>query len=460
MLIDSRCIDAVSTMVRPSSSEGPGDFYYQAHDEVFRAVLAIHRRRDPVDIVTVNSELEARGTLEAVGGTEALAEMLEVVPSAANAEHYAGMVAQLSLQRRLIGAAADIQRLAWQRLSPDDARELPARVERLVFDVTQGSRIKGPRRLGDVLPEVWRRVHSDKKEGLIPTGFEELDLAIDGLMPQELVLIGARPNEGKTATCGGIARRIAARGVGVLYFTLEMADADVATGWVASESRVKARKVRFDPPTELDRQERSRLREAFERMNEMPIFLDSTASRTWADVASISRRYMAEHGVRVVVVDYVQRLRPHEKRRSKQEEVSEAAEGLKQLALDTGLVVIAAAQLSRPDPKVAKPRRPRMADLKESGVLEQEADKVILIHRPERSGLEFQPCLWIVDKNRRGEAPVDVPVIFDGPRARFLDPADIPPEDRSRMEREERERRAAARKPSKAKGEPEPEGDE
>lgn len=376
-----------------------GAFYRDAHRLIFEAIVALAERAEPVDVVTVGEELRRGGHLETVGGLSYLNTLASMVPTTANVEHYARIVADKAVLRRLIHTAGEIARRAFE--GQEEVGEVLDAAERLIFNLAQGYRVRGYEQLKDVLVETFDHLgqlygHKGQLTGL-PTGFPDLDRLTAGLHPSDLFILAARPSQGKTAFSLNIACHVAVRKkkpVGI--FSLEMSRQMLALRMLAAEARVDGQRLRSG---ELSEEEWKRLLRAFDRLSEAPIFIDDTPNIPLLELRGKARRMKAEHNVALLIVDYLQLIQGRARVENRQQEISEISRSLKALARELQVPLIALSQLSRAVEQ-RQDKRPLLSDLRESGSLEQDADLVAFIyHNPD---LEDNVVELIVAKHRHG----------------------------------------------------------
>lgn len=407
LLVDPGALNEVGALLQPA------DFYRPAHAMIYEAAVGLARRGAPCDTVTLNDELDRLGVLDSAGGTVLLAELEDVVPTAANAGYYADRVRALARQRKLIEVAARIQAEAFERR--DD--KVLADAERQLLEVTQGDAHTGAVHVSQALHEMHEAQQRPPRRW--PTGFADLDDQLGGgINGGELVLIGARPSAGKTSLCNSIAARLCDSGYPVAYFSLEVPRARLVEAWVSAASQVENTHVRSGW---LQDDERRRVDAAHDRIEQMPLWIDDDSHLTVHDVASRARRLARKHGIHVVFLDYIQRLADGPGHRDRRSAVAEMSRGLKALARELDIPVVVAAQLSR---KVEERRnkRPMNSDLKEAGDLEQDADTIILLHRPWIYDDREDPTLAIAIVSKQRNGPVgDVELTFQGAYTRFRD---------------------------------------
>ncbi|MFO7246385.1 MAG: replicative DNA helicase [Thermaerobacter sp.] len=396
----------------------PEDFYRDAHRLIYQAVLDLLDSGEAVDTVTVSDRLRKRRELEAAGGVTYLTTLVNSVPTAANAEHYARIVSEKAMLRRLIAAATDIVRDVYE--GEEDVAGLIDKAEQRIFRVAQGRRRQTAVRLHDVLVaafEQLERLSAHKGDVVgIPTGFKRLDEMTTGLHPSELIILAARPSVGKTTLSLNMALNAARHGVPVAFFSLEMSREQLALRLLASEAAVSMQRLRTGYVNEDDW---SRLTRAASRLSEAPFFIDDTPNISLMELRARARRLKAEHDIGLVVVDYLQLMHTRGRFENRQQEISEISRSLKALARELDVPVIALSQLSRAVEQ-RQDRRPQLSDLRESGAIEQDADVVIFLwDNPEyRDSLLIEA---IVAKQRNGPTG-GVQLVFNKEVGRFADP--------------------------------------
>lgn len=382
------------------------DFFAPAHGAVFRAMAALVKRGQPLDALLLRAELERAGDLQRVGGAAGVGALLNVAGSGAHVEHYAEVVREKAVLRRLIGTANDMIRKA------TDPSELAAEVvdfaERSVMEVASRGVSTHTRPIEKVVSDLWATSISPTgvgKRGVtgLATGFLQLDELTTGLHNDELIIVAGRPAMGKSTFALNMLRNIALREKApCAFFTLEMSSANVASHLMVAEARVDAQKMR---KMNLTLDDINRLHVVSETLTRASIWLDETPAISLAQLRGTVRRLAAAQGLRLVMVDYLQLMTAsaNAQRRSREQEVSEISRGLKALAKDLHIPVVALAQLSR-KPEDRKDFRPIMSDLRESGAIEQDADVIMLLHRPSYYNKDDRPGVAevIVAKQRNG----------------------------------------------------------
>jgi replicative DNA helicase len=357
-------------------------FYREGHRRLFRAMAALLERRVVIDHVTLRDELSRNNELEAAGGLEYLAELVDVAPTTANLEFHAGIVREKSIIRRLIETATNIVTEAYSGRS--SANELLDEAESKVFHISQERADQGFIRIKEMLWPTMERIEtlhrSGKKITGVPSGFVDLDEMTSGFQKSELVIVAARPSMGKTALCLNVATHAALEGVGVALFSLEMSRDALVQRMLCAEARVDSQLVRRGMLRDHDF---TKLARAAGILQGCPIWIDDSPAQTLLEVRSKARRLKAENDLGMVVVDYLQLMRSPEYSDNRVQEISDISRSLKALARELEVPVVALSQLSRASEQRGGERKPILSDLRDSGAIEQDADVVIFIHRPE-----------------------------------------------------------------------------
>jgi len=358
------------------------DFYRSAHSTVFDAIHELNAVGSPVDPVTVLDWLRARGRLDEIGGPVALLELTEAVPTAANAAYYAEIVREKALLRRLIGAGTEVVRLGYEE--GDDVKATVDRAESLVFAVSDAGSTNEVRLVYDLLGETFAQIESlaerqSEVTGLA-TGFDDLDRLTAGLQPQNLLIIAARPAMGKSSLVLNLAHYITTKlHEPVLMFNLEMSANEIVQRLLSQEAGIPSNRLRTG---QLDEHDWTKLSDALGVLSQAPLYIDDTASISVMDIRAKARRLKQTRGLSLVIVDYLQLMQGRGRADSRQQEVAEMSRGLKMLAKELDVPVIALSQLSR-QPESRTDKRPMLSDLRESGSIEQDADIVAFIYRDE-----------------------------------------------------------------------------
>jgi replicative DNA helicase len=357
-------------------------FYREAHRRLFRAMLALTEQRTVIDHITLRDELLRRGELEIAGGLEYLAELVDAVPTAANIEFHAKIVKDKAILRRLIETSTGIITEAYDGHST--ANDLLDSAEAKIFQISQQRGDEGFTRIKEMLWPTMERIETLQRSGKaitgVPSGFTDLDEMTSGFQPSELVIVAARPSMGKTAFCLNVATQAAVDGFGVAVFSLEMSKEALVQRMLCAEARVDSQAVRRGTLRDPDF---TRLARAAGILQSCPVWIDDTPSLSLLEMRSKARRLKVENDVRLVVVDYLQLMRSPEYSENRVQEVSDISRSLKGLARELDIPVIALSQLSRASEQRGGERRPILSDLRDSGAIEQDADVVLFIHRPE-----------------------------------------------------------------------------
>jgi len=388
LLIDKEAIIKVADMVTPD------DFYKGAHARIFEAMLDIYSQHEPIDILSLTSRLEEKKQLEDVGGRSYIMSLASMVPSSSHVVHYAKIVQKKATLRRLLGSASEITRLGYEE--GEDVETLLDKAEKLLFGVSQKflKRVFIP--LKTLLTDAFDRIDELHKESGklrgIPTGFQDLDNILAGLQASDLVILAARPSIGKTSLALDIARQIAVKEkVPVGIFSLEMSKEQLVDRMLCAEANVDLWKMRTGRLSDREEEDDfTRIGHAMGVLSEAPIFIDDSASANVMEIKTKARRLQTEHGLGLIMIDYLQ-LMEGRGSDSRVQEVSEITRALKGIARELNLPVLALSQLSRA-PEARTPSIPKLADLRESGSIEQDADVVMFIYRKAMDkGLRVEP---------------------------------------------------------------------
>ena len=396
-------------------------FYREAHRRLFRAMLALTERRTVIDHVTLRDELMRRGELDSAGGLEYLAELVDAVPTSANLEFHARIVKDKAILRRLIEGATAIVTEAYDGKAT--ANELLDSAESRIFQISQQRGDEGFTRIKEMLWPTMERIETLQKSGKaitgVPSGFVDLDAMTSGFQPSELVIVAARPSMGKTAFCLNVASNAALENQGVAVFSLEMSKESLVHRMLTAMARVDSQRVRQGGLRDFDF---TQLARAAGILQSCPIWIDDTPALTLLEMRSKARRLKAENDVRLVIVDYLQLMRSPEHSENRVQEISDISRSLKALARELHIPVVALSQLSRASEQRGGERKPILSDLRDSGAIEQDADLVIFIHRPEYYDREDESKRGLAEimlsKNRNGPTG-DVQLRFSREYTRF-----------------------------------------
>ena len=362
-------------------------FYKPSHQHVYTAIRGLMASGQPVDIVTVADELRRNGLLDEVGGAQTLFDLQNATPAISNAARYAKIVQDTALLRRLISVAGEITEIAY--MEPDDVTKALDEAESKVFEVAEDRVVDSTRPLGDLLPVAMDKLQETYERGDTitgtATGFNDLDDILSGLQPSTLNILGARPAMGKTAMGLGIATHVAKNThKPVLVFSLEMGHAELTQRVLSSEAEVESQKLRTGRLAESDW---TKIGKAINRLDTVPLFLDDNPRVTVMEIRAKARRLKARHGgLAMIMIDYLQLMTgggESTKNGNREQEISSISRALKSLAKELSVPVIALSQLSRAVETRGGSKRPQLSDLRESGAIEQDADIVSFIYRPE-----------------------------------------------------------------------------
>jgi len=377
ILLENEAVNQVLELLRPE------DFYRESHRKVFRAIVELSDRSEPVDLITLSDFLKNRGELEAVGGTAYLASLADFVPTAANITHYARIVREKSILRSLISTATEIATRGYEEQG--NVEEFLDSAEKVIFDISEKKIKASFVAVGDMIKDTLKTVEKlyERKEMVtgVPTGYDDLDKLTAGLQPAELIIVAGRPGMGKTAFALNIAANAAFTGAGVAVFSLEMAKEQLVLRMLCSEARVDSSKVRSGYLGERDFPQ---LAKAAGRLHEAPIYIDDTPAISVLELRAKARRLVRDRSKKIglIIVDYLQLMRGMGTASNREQEISEISRSLKALAKELSVPVIALSQLNR-RVEDRSDRRPMMSDLRESGAIEQDSDVIIFIYRDE-----------------------------------------------------------------------------
>ncbi len=398
-------------------------FYKDAHKKIFLAFMALYERNEPIDVLTVSDELEKRSRLENIGGLSYLSELVKRTVSAANIEYHCKIVRDKALLRKLITVSTEIQQQCYQ--ASQDAADIIDTAEQKIFSLSELHARKDYSHISPILYDAMEKIQTfaDSEQGItgVPTGFDKLDNLLSGMQNSDLLVLAARPSMGKTALALNIARNAAASKTPVGIFSLEMAAYQLVMRLLSSEARVNSHKTRIG---KLSDEEWARLSTTAGRLAELPIYIDDTPGISVLELRSKARRLKVEHNVGLIVVDYLQLLRPPSRAENRQNEIMMISQSLKNLSKELDIPVLSLSQLSRAVETRGTNARPMLSDLRESGAIEQDADVVMFINRPGAYGREVEPELAnmadvIVAKQRNGPTG-EVELVFVSEYIQFV----------------------------------------
>lgn len=425
--IDSERALLGSLMLRPDGMYDVADvvtresFYVDKNRIVFDAMIELHTRHEPIDLLSVSARLKERGKFESIGGGSYLAELVDGVPSSSNAKYYAEMIQRKYILRTLIEAAEHISELGYNEA--EEIETVLDEAEKKIYSITNASVTKKFVNIKDTLEEAWERLDTLHKGGTelrgVPSGFPLLDNLLSGFQKSDLIILAARPSMGKTTLALDIARQAAIQhNVPVGIFSLEMSTQQLVDRMLSAEARVNAWKLRTGKLS-LD-EDFDRLRNSLEKLSKAPIFIDDQSGNTIMKMRSAARKLKSEHGLGLIIVDYLQLMTTTKNHDSMVNQVTEISHSLKALAKDLDVPVIALSQLSRA--VESRGGRPRLSDLRDSGSIEQDADVVMFIHREDKQDKNSdRPNIAdiLIEKHRNG--PVgSMQLYFDEEKSTFL----------------------------------------
>jgi replicative DNA helicase len=394
MLVNPNAIAAVAELLTAD------DFYRDTHRLIYRAALSLYDRGQEVDVVTLSAQLERDGTLDRAGGREFIHTLAEFVPAAANAAHYAGIVREQSVLRAFIRVGNEIAQLGYDR--PGDIPTLLDQCEQKVFAIQQQRRVAEFQHIRDVLVRNFEYLDQMEKErGLsgVACGFESIDRLTGGFQKANLIVLAARPGMGKTSLALNIAQNVAVQGQApVAIFSLEMSARELGERMMCSLARVSSHRVRTGS---LSGDDYAKLVQAAGELEKANIYIDDTAGLNMFELRAKARRLQTKQPLSLIIVDYLQLMSGDTRAENRQQEVSNISRAMKQLAREIDVPVIAVSQLNR-SPEARADREPQLADLRESGAIEQDADMVMFIYEDPSDPSSKGIVKLKVAKNRNG----------------------------------------------------------
>lgn len=440
MMIDKKGVDEVIDILHREA------FYKEAHSHIFEAIFKLFQESQPIDLLTVSSKLRKEGLLDVVGGDFYLIRLTQKVASSAHIEFHARIILQKYIQRSLIKISNEIIEEAYDEST--DVFDLLDNAESKLYDVTQGNLKQPAQTAQNLVIQAKKRIEEiANKEGLsgIPSGFDKVDKLTSGWQPSDLIIIAARPGMGKTALTLSMARNMAVNSnIPVAFFSLEMSSVQLITRLISSETGLSSEKLRTG---RLEKHEWEQLNVKVKALENAPLFIDDTPSLSIFDLRAKARRLASQHDIRLIVIDYLQLMTAGTSQKgggNREQEISTISRNLKALAKELNIPVIALSQLSRAVETRGGSKRPILSDLRESGAIEQDADIVSFIYRPEyykidewddeeRSPTQGQ-AEFIIAKHRNGSLD-NIRLKFIGNLGKFdnLDDFDSPFEFQSKM---------------------------
>lgn len=376
ILIENDAIDKIAGILDSSGD----DFYRDAHRKIFKAIRSLKdKENEPVDLITLPAVLKNMGALESVGGVSYLAALVESTPTAANILYYAKIVREKSLLRKLINSSTEIVTRCYNGGEKID--DLIDDAEKIIFDVAQDKTKQSVYPIKDLTSHTFKLIENLSKKGGhvtgVPTGFDKLDELTSGLQPSDLIIIAGRPSMGKTAFCLNIAQNAAEAGSPVVIFSLEMSKEQLMQRLLAARAKVELGRLRSG---KLKDEDWSKLTTAVGILHDAPIFIDDTPAQSVLEIKAKARRLAKQEDIKLVIVDYLQLMRGRHDADNREQEISDISRSLKAMAKELHVPVVALSQLSRMAER-REENRPQLADLRESGAIEQDADVVAFVYR-------------------------------------------------------------------------------
>ena len=410
ILIDKDAIATVSSIIASS------DFYSPTNGIIFDAMLTLYEESKPIDILTVRSALKKRKTPKTIESSY-LTDLVNVVPTAANIEHYATLIKETATKRALIQAGSQITEMGF--MEDKEADDLLDKAESSIFAISQKNKLRAFIPLKEALAASFDRIDELHRKGAglrgIRTGFVDLDNMLSGLQTSNLIILAARPGQGKTAMIANIAQHAAVNdkcAVGI--FSLEMSKEELVDRFLVGQADVDAWRIKTGRLSETDF---TKLSSAMGELADAPIFIDDTPGITISEMRTKARRLLLEQNIALFIVDYLQLVDPGRRYDNRVQEVSIVSQSLKNLARELKVPVLAVSQLSRAVEHRGE-RRPQLADLRESGAIEQDADVVMFLYRPEAELAPTMQTKLLIAKHRNGPMG-EIDLLFRGDRIKF-----------------------------------------
>ncbi len=376
ILIENEAVNRVTEILDAD------DFYRDAHRKIYNALLNLSERDEPADLITLTNELRKSDQLDSIGGASYLASLIDSVPTAANIEYYARIVKEKAILRKLIQTSTEIITQGYE--DRGDVEGFLDEAERAIFEISEKRVRPSFYSIREIVKESFATIEKlfKKKEAVtgVPSGFKELDRMTAGFQPSDLIIIAGRPSMGKTAFCLDVAEYAAiGNKIPVAIFSLEMSKEQLVIRMLCSQANVEGTRLRTGYLNESDW---PKLTIAAGNLSDAPIYIDDTAALSALELRAKARRLKSEHGLGMVIVDYLQLMKGRARVESRQQEISEISRSLKALAKELNIPVIAVSQLSRKTEERTG-NRPQLSDLRESGAIEQDADLILFIYRDE-----------------------------------------------------------------------------
>lgn len=410
LLIDKNAINFVSELIKPA------DFYSETNSIIYDAMLTLYDKRKPIDIVTLTSELKKRKLYDKIGSSY-LTDLVNVVPTSAHVEHYANLIKEAATKRMLIQISTEVIEMGYQ--ADREIQNMLDKAESSIFSISQGHIRRGFIHVKEALAASFDKIDEIHKKGLglrgIKTGFIDLDNMLSGMQEANLLILAARPGQGKTAMAVNITQHIAiVDKLPVGIFSLEMSQEELVDRLLVGQADVDAWRLKTGRLSESDF---GKLSEAMGTLADAPIFIDDTPGITLSEMRTKARRLQLEHGIRLIIVDYLQLVDPGRRYDNRVQEVSIVSQALKNLARELKIPVLAVSQLSRAVEHRGE-KKPQLADLRESGAIEQDADVVMFLYRVDDEHALTMPMRLLIAKHRNGPTG-EIDLLFRGDRIRF-----------------------------------------
>ena len=408
----------------------PDMFYKEAHQHIFKSIQALFEKSQPVDILTVTEELRLRGELEIVGGAYFVTQLTNKVASAANIEYHARIIAQKYIQRELIRLSGEIIKEAYEDTT--DVFDLLDKSEQSLFEITEGNLRRSYAGMGELVKKSIEQIEAlkDKTDGLtgVPTGFSELDRETSGWQKSDLVIVAARPGMGKTAFVLSMARNAAVDfEQPVAIFSLEMSAVQLVNRLISGEAELPGEKLKKG---NLENHEWEQLHHKIGKLSNAPLYIDDTPALSVFELRAKCRRLKSQHDIQLIIVDYLQLMNgsTDNKQGNREQEIGNISRAMKSLAKELEVPVIALSQLNRSVETRGGMKRPMLSDLRESGSIEQDADMVLFIYRPEyyditedENGMSTKNMAEVIIAKHRNGSLKTVPLKFIGQYIKFTD---------------------------------------
>lgn len=382
MLLEKNTVNEVIDILSPKS------FYKETHQLIFEAIISLFQNADPIDLYSVQETLKKQGNLEKIGGISYLANLTQHIASAAHATYYARIIAQKHIQRELIRVSSTILKDAFEETT--DTFELLDKAEQALFAVSENNIRKSYDRMEDILHQSFDQIEQARKnkEGLtgIPTGFTRLDDLTAGFHPGQMIVVASRPAMGKTAFILTMSRNMAVNyEKPVAIFSLEMDAIELVNRLISAEAEIESSKLKKG---KLSDEEVEKMYKKTEQLSKAKIFIDDTPALTVFELRAKCRRLKARHDIQMVVIDYLQLMSGSSHGGNREQEISAISRSIKSIAKELGIPILALSQLSRAVETRGGDKKPQLSDLRESGAIEQDADMVMFLYRPEYYGIE------------------------------------------------------------------------